>query len=82
MKNKKRKDEIAAADAAVMLPAHASGGKRKANDAIPAQPEKMTIYEYEEKYVKRQNTESATFFLRLLIALIDVFFVLCIFTLS
>ncbi len=82
MKNKKRKDEIAAADAAVMLPAHASGGKRKANDAIPAQPEKMTIYEYEEKYVKRQNTKSATFFLRLLIALIGVFFVWCFFTLS
>ena len=82
MKNKKKKDEIAAADAAVMLPANVAGGKRKAKDAIPAQPEKMTIYEYEEKYVKRQNTKSATFFLRLIIALIGVFFVWCFFTLS
>ena len=80
---KKRKDEIAAADAVALVPRQgAAGGKRKAKDAIPMQPEKMTIYEYEEKYVKRQNTKSATFFLRLLIALIGVFFVWCFFTVS
>lgn len=78
---KRNKDEIAAADAAV-VPYAAAGGKRKAKEAIPAQPEKMSIYEYEEKYVKRQNTKSATFFLRLIIALIGVFFVWCFFTLS
>lgn len=81
MKNKK-KDEIAAADAAAMPLANAGVGKRRAKDEISAQPAKMTIYEYEEKYVKRQNTKSATFFLRLIIALIGVFFVWCFFTLS
>ncbi|MCM1438513.1 MAG: YcjF family protein [Roseburia sp.] len=85
MKNKK-KDEIAAADAAAVKPALA-GGKREKPDKSKkrgeeAQPSAMTIYEYEEKYVKRQNTKSATFFLRLIIALIGVFFVWCFFTLS
>ncbi len=78
---KRKKDEIAAADA-VLLPAKVEGGKRKVKDEIPAQPAKMSIYEYEEKYVKRENTKSAKFFLRLIIALIGVFFVWCFFTLS
>ncbi|MDE7084546.1 MAG: YcjF family protein, partial [Clostridia bacterium] len=81
MKNKK-KDEIAAADAAAIQPKTVVGGKRKPKDNIPVQPAKMTIYEYEEKYVKRQNTKSATFFLRLIIALIGVFFVWCFYSLS
>ncbi len=81
MKNKK-KDEIAAADAAVLPPANVESGKRKAKDAIPVIPEKMSIYEYEEKYVKRENTKSAKFFLRLIVALIGVFFVWCFFTLT
>ena len=78
---KKRKDEIAAADAAALQPAPAIG-KHKDKDELTVQPEKMTIYEYEEKYVKRENTRSAKFFLRLLIALIGVFFVWCFFTMS
>ena len=85
MKKNKKKDEIAAADAAVAPPVKLSGGsgrKAKSERVIPAQSEKMSIYEYEEKYVKRQNTKGATFFLRLLIALIGVFFVWCFFTLS
>lgn len=82
MKKNKKKDEIAAADAAAVMPKAAAGGKRKAKDEAIAQPAKMTIYEYEEKYVKRQNTKGATFFLRLIIALIGVFFVWCFFTLS
>ncbi len=77
---KNKKDEIAAADAAVAP--YAAGGRRKVKDDIPVVPEKMTIYEYEEKYVKRENTKSAKFFLRLIIALIGVFFVWCFFTLS
>ena len=44
--------------------------------------EKMTIYEYEEKYVKRENTRGATFFLRMLIVLIGLFFVWCLFSIS
>ncbi len=34
---------------------------------------KMTIYEYEQKYVKRQNVRSAKFFMRLFAAIIGVF---------
>lgn len=79
---KKRKDETAVADAAVLPRASVADGKRKERDEITAQPAKMTIYEYEEKYVKRQNTKSATFFLRLIIALMGVVFVWFFFTLS
>ncbi len=43
---------------------------------------KMTIYEYEEKYVKRENTKRATFILRLLVALVGLFFVWCLFTIT
>lgn len=79
MKNKK-KDEVAAADAAALAPF--AGGKRKVKEEKNVQPAKMTIYEYEEKYVKRQNTKSAKFFLHLIVALIGVFFVWCFFTLT
>lgn len=79
---KKKKDEIAAADAVAVVPRTNAGGKRRDDGVIPAKPEKMTIYEYEDKYVKRQNTKSATFFLRLIVALIGVFFVWCFFSLS
>ncbi len=44
--------------------------------------QKMTIYEYEEKYVKRQNTKGATFALRLFAVLIGLFFVWCLFSVS
>ena len=43
---------------------------------------KMTIYEYEEKYVKRQNVKGATFMLRMFAVLIGLFFVWCLFSLS
>ena len=49
-------------------------------DAVPS--DKMTIYEYEEKYVKRENTKRATFALRLLISLVGLFFVWCLFTIT
>lgn len=80
MKNKK-KDELAAADAAAIQPVKVKE-KRAKNESVPEQPAKMTIYEYEEKYVKRQNTKSATFFLYLIAALIGVIFVWCFFTVS
>lgn len=44
--------------------------------------DKMTIYEYEEKYVKRQNAKGATFMLRMLAVLIGLFFVWCLFSVS
>ncbi len=55
-----------------------------AGSAKPAAEDagKMTIYEYEEKYVKRQNTKSATFFLRLIVALIGLFFIWCFFSVT
>ena len=45
-------------------------------------PDKMTIYEYEEKYVKRENTRGATFMLRTFATLIGLFFVWCLFSIS
>lgn len=36
-------------------------------------PEKMTIYDYEQKYVKRENTRGARWFLRILAAVVGVF---------
>ena len=52
----------------------------KTGAQAPAEPAKMTIYEYEEKYVKRQNTRGASIFLRLVIALIGVLFAWIFFT--
>ena len=43
---------------------------------------KMTIYEYEEKYVKRQNAKGATFLLRMLEVVIGMFFVWGLFSVS
>lgn len=47
-------------------------GKKKATPAS-AVPPKMTIYEYEQKYVKRQNARGAKFALRVAIAIVGVF---------
>lgn len=83
MRKNKKKDEAAVADAAALPRVPAVGGKRSTHaEELPAQPQKMTIYEYEEKYVKRENTKSAKFFLHLIVSLIGVFFVWCFFTLS
>ena len=55
----------------------------KKKDKIDGQDtSKLTIYEYEEKYVKRQNAKGATFFLRMIAVLIGLFFVWCLFSLS
>lgn len=79
MKKNKREEAAATADEAVEtdgVPAITYPKKQKGE-----QP-KMTIFEYEEKYVKRQNTKAAAFFLRLLIALIGLFFIWCLFSIS
>lgn len=82
---KNKRNEAAAAEAvatnAVAVNAKRERGKKR-NAAVPSEEGKMTIYEYEEKYVKRQNTRGATFLLRLIVALIGVFFVWCFFTIS
>ena len=80
---KNKRNEAAAAEAAALNGVAVSGRRNKKQiKAAPAEQGKMTIYEYEEKYVKRQNTRSATFFLRLIVALIGLFFVWCFFTIS
>ena len=84
-RNKRKETAVSVAETAgraETLPAK-SAQKKANNPAEPsAEPAKMTIYEYEEKYVKRQNAKSASFFLRLIIALIGVFFIWCFFTIS
>lgn len=45
-------------------------------------PDKMTIYEYEEKYVKRENTKGVAFLLRFFAVLIGLFFVWCLFSIA
>ncbi len=40
---------------------------------VPQTPEKMTIYDYERKYTKRQNVRGAKLVLRLIASLIGVF---------
>ncbi|MCD7728349.1 MAG: YcjF family protein [Clostridia bacterium] len=50
------------------------------NEKNSGQPEgKMTIYEYEEKYVKRQNVKHASAVLRLIATVIGVFLFTCLF---
>lgn len=80
-RNDKRK-EAAAAEAALPAIAPADKKSQKAEAADFPEQKKMTIYEYEEKYVKRQNTKSATFFLHLIVALIGVFFGWCFFSVT
>lgn len=41
--------------------------------------DKMTIYDYEQKYVKRQNVRNAKIILRLLAAAIGIFLFACLF---
>lgn len=86
MKKKDKRKETAAADAAVpipALPAMQQSKKDKKTDkdlpAVVAAQNSMTIYEYEEKYVKRENAKGAAVLLRLMIALIGVFFAVCFF---
>ncbi|MGN0807798.1 MAG: YcjF family protein [Candidatus Coproplasma sp.] len=81
---RKKKDELAVSAVAVApkTDKSVSGSVRGAKSAPTAQQGKMTIYEYEEKYVKRQNVKLARTVLYLLTALIGVFFVWCFFSMS
>ncbi len=49
--------------------------KKKADESVG----KMTIYEYEQKYVKRQNVKGAKMFLRIFAAIIGVFLFVLLF---
>ncbi len=71
----------AAAQAAINpSPANAaqSEDKKKAKAAQPASG-KLTIYEYEQRYVKRENVRTAKWFLRLVAAGIGVFLFVLLF---
>jgi uncharacterized membrane protein YcjF (UPF0283 family) len=46
------------------------------------QSDKMTILEYEEKYVKRQNTRTAKILLKLIAAVVGVFLFFCLFSIT
>jgi len=76
---KKDKKDEAAVTAVATAPTKAEDAEADVK-RVSAAPPKMTIYEYEEKYVKRQNTKAATGFLYLLAALIGVFLVWCFFS--
>lgn len=85
---KNKKDEVAVAAVAsngtAVAPKAVEKSRREqgAKTATPSATAKMTIYEYEEKYVKRQNVKAAKTILYLLTALIGVFFVWCFFSIS
>ena len=79
---KNKKNEVAAAAAATAPKTVGSGGQANATPATPDAKAKMTIYEYEEKYVKRENVKAAKIILYLLIALVGVIFVWCFFSIS
>ena len=44
-----------------------------------AESDKLTIYEYEQRYVKRQNVRGAKFFLRLMATLVGIVIFVCLF---
>lgn len=77
-----KKNELAAADAAKMteIPYHAGDKTEQKSGNVSETKGNMSIYEYEEKYVKRQNARGAKFILNMLVALIGVFFVWCFFS--
>ena len=56
--------------------------KRKKDIVIPPEAEKMTIYEYEQKYSKRQNVRGAKILLRFLAAAIGVIIAACLILIS
>lgn len=53
-----------------------------AEEAAQLQPGKMTIYDYEQKYVKRQNVRGAKLFLRVFAAAIGIFIFFCLFSVT
>lgn len=51
-------------------------------EKLPAIPEKMSIYEYEQKYTKRSNVKGARIFLGLFAAAIGIFLFFCLFSIT
>ncbi len=51
----------------------------KVAEKAAAESGKLTIYEYEQRYVKRQNVRGAKFFLRLMATLVGIVIFVCLF---
>lgn len=56
--------------------------KKKIDNGKVQETEKMTIYDYEQKYVKRQNVRGAKWLVRLAAMLIGVFLFFCLFSVT
>lgn len=56
--------------------------KKDKTDLVPKEPEKMTIYDYEHKYSKRQNVRGAKIILRLIAATIGILIFACLLTIT
>lgn len=70
--NKKREKSVAkvAEQAAAQQEIDARNAVEAAESGLP---EKMSIYDYEQKYVKRENVRAAKWFLRIIAAIIGIF---------
>lgn len=79
---KNKKEEAAVATVAVAPKAVGSSGQAKSKPIAPDANAKMTIYEYEEKYVKRENAKAAKVIMYLLVAFVGVIFAWCFFSIS
>lgn len=71
-KNDKREQTVArvAEQASAQREIDARNAREAAESGLPP---KMSIYDYEQKYVKRENTKAARWFLRIASALVGVF---------
>ncbi len=67
---------------AVQTDADRSASKKQAKGKKVAQDGKMTIYEYEQRYVKRENARGAKVIIWLACAVIGVFLFVCLFFLA
>lgn len=56
--------------------------KKDKKNEIPQEAEKMTIYDYEHKYSKRQNVRGAKIILRLIAATIGILIIACLLTIT
>lgn len=56
--------------------------KEKKNPAEENAENKMTIYEYEQKFVKRENLRGAKLFLTIIAAAVGIFIAVCLLTLT
>ena len=56
--------------------------KDKKNKQISEEPDKLTIYDYEQKYTKRENVRGAKILLKLVAAAIGVFLFFCMFSIT